>query len=123
VKVTATLDEAARTRFGLDVGPALAGPMPMKFSGRVGSDDREGRFSVEADLTNTKTRICCRLGQGAGPAGARGVHPDQAENQWLRFEDVLIDGQGVPRQGHGRSRQRRRPAGGELSVFATSDGD
>ena len=54
VKLQATLDEAARARLGLDVGPALAGPMPMKLTGRVGQDDREGRFNVEADLTDTK---------------------------------------------------------------------
>ena len=54
VKLQATLDEAGRARFGLDVGPALAGPMPVKLGGRVAQDDREGRFTVEADLTNTK---------------------------------------------------------------------
>ena len=59
----ATLDEAARARFGLDVGPALAGPMPMKLTGRVGQDDRRrplqrrGRSDQHA-----RSKICCRAG-------------------------------------------------------------
>ena len=53
IKLQATLDEAARTRLGLDVGSAIAGALPMKLSGRIG-DDREGRFNIEADLTPVK---------------------------------------------------------------------
>ena len=48
----------------------------MKLVGRVGTDDREGRFNVEADLTNTKIdESAAGLGQAAGQAGARWRSP------------------------------------------------
>ena len=37
VRLQATLDEAARTRLGFDLGAALSGPVPIKVDGRVGS--------------------------------------------------------------------------------------
>ncbi|MCZ7642394.1 MAG: hypothetical protein M5U33_06240, partial [Pseudorhodoplanes sp.] len=50
VRLQMTLDDAARSRFGFDVGPALAGPVPVRLAGRV-VNDRDSRFNVEADLT------------------------------------------------------------------------
>jgi len=124
VRLTATLDEAARSRLGLDVGPALAGPMPMKFSGRVGSDDREGRFSVEADLTNTKIE---NLLPGWVKAPGRQARVAftliKQKTSGLRFEDVLIDGQGVLAKGTVDLDGDGDLLAANFPVFATSDGD
>ena len=124
VKLTATLDEAARTRFGLDVGPALAGPMPMKFTGRVGTDDREGRFNVEADLTNTKIE---NLLPGWVKAPGRQARVAftllKQKTGSLRFEDVLIDGQGVLAKGTVDLDSNGDLLAANFPVFATSDGD
>ena len=124
VKVTATLDEAARTRFGLDVGPALAGPMPMKFTGRVGTDDREGRFNVEADLTNTKIENLLPGWVKAPGRQARVAFTLLKQKTGnLRFEDVLIDGQGVLAKGTVDLDNSGELLAANFPVFATSDGD
>jgi len=125
VKITATLDEAARARFGLDVGPALAGPMPMKFTGRVGADEREGRFNVEADLTNTKIENLLPGWVKAPGRQARVAFTlvKQKAAAGLRFEDVLIDGQGVLAKGTVDLDSDGELLAANFPVFATSDGD
>ncbi len=50
VQVRATLDEAARARFGFGTGPSLAGPVPVKISGKI-AENKDVRLTVEADLT------------------------------------------------------------------------
>ena len=124
VKVTATLDEAARTRFGLDVGPALAGPMPMKFTGRVATEDRDGRFNVEADLTNTKIENLLPGWVKAPGRQARVAFTLVKQKVGgLRFEDVLIDGQGVLAKGTVDLDTDGELLAANFPVFATSDGD
>ena len=54
VRVQATLDENARSKFGFDLGGVLTGPVPIKLSGRVAANDGDSRFAVEADLTQSK---------------------------------------------------------------------
>ena len=54
VRLQATLDEATRARLGVDLGSMLTGALPMRLTGRVGNDERDARFNVEADLTATK---------------------------------------------------------------------
>ena len=100
VKLQATLDEASRARFGLDVGPALAGPMPIKLVGRVGQDDREGRFSVEADLTNTKVEnLLPGWVKAPGRQARMAFTLVKQKGGGLRLDDLLIDGQGVLAKG------------------------
>src|SRR5262249_28402394 len=54
VRVQATLDENARSKFGFDLGGALTGPVPVKLNGRVAANDADSRFAVEADLSQAK---------------------------------------------------------------------
>ena len=69
-------------RLGLDVGPALAGPMPVKLDRPRRPDDKDGRFNVEADLTPAKIdNLLPGWVKAAGPAGARDLHAGQAEGQ------------------------------------------
>jgi hypothetical protein len=124
VKLTATLDEAARARFGLDVGPALAGPMPMKLSGRVGLDDREGRFNVEADLTATKIEnLLPGWVKAPGRQARLAFTLIKQKTGGLRFDDVLIDGQGVLAKGTVELDSDGDLQAANFPVFATSDGD
>ena len=123
VKLQATLDEAARARFGLDLGTTLTGALPMKLSGRVGGDDKEGRFNVEADLTALK--IDNLLPGWVKPPGrpARVAFTLVKQKSGTRFDDLLIDGPGILAKG-----SVELDAGGALEsvnlpVFATSDGD
>ena len=69
IKLSATLDEASRARFGFDLGPAVSGSIPVKLSGKIGGDTRLG---IDADLTSLKTRQCpSRLGQDVRQVDAR----------------------------------------------------
>ena len=124
VKLQATLDEAARARFGLDVGPALAGPMPMKLIGRVGQDDREGRFNVEADLTNTKVEnLLPGWVKAPGRQARMAFTLVKQKGGGLRLDDLLIDGQGVLAKGTVELDSDGELQSANFPVFATSDGD
>src|SRR5471032_1816017 len=42
IKLLATLDDASRARLGLDLGPAVSGAIPIKVTGKIGTDSRVG---------------------------------------------------------------------------------
>ena len=55
LRLTGTLDDAARNRFGIDSAIGLSGPIPIKVTGRVAfSTDQDSRLAVEADLTQAR---------------------------------------------------------------------
>jgi hypothetical protein len=124
VKLQATLDEASRARFGLDVGPALAGPMPIRLIGRVGQDDRDGRFSVEADLTNTRVEnLLPGWVKAPGRQARMAFTLVKPRGGGLRLDDLLIDGQGVLAKGAVELDSDGDLQSASFPVFATSDGD
>ena len=87
----------------------------MRLSGRIGSDDREGRFNVEADLSAMK--IDNLLPGWIKPPGrpARAAFTLVKEKTGVRFDDFLVDGQGITGARRRRVRRQRRSAIGELS--------
>lgn len=122
VRLQATLDEAARQRLGIDLGNMLSGALPMRLTGRVGQEE-QGRFNVEADLT--ATRIDNLLPGWVKQPGkqARLAFLLTRDKGAMRFDDLLIDGQGVLAKG-----SLELDSGGDLQtinlpVFATSEGD
>jgi hypothetical protein len=122
-RLQATLDEAARAKLGLDVGNTVGGNLPMRLSGRVGGPGRDSRFAVETDLTGV--RINNLLPGWVKPAGrpARVVFNAVKEKSGLRFEDLLIDGQGVLARGAVNFDDSGEIESANFPVFATSDGD
>ena len=54
MRIQATLDEAARARLGFELGGAVSGPIPIKLGGRVAANERDSKFTVEADMTAAK---------------------------------------------------------------------
>jgi hypothetical protein len=123
IKVTATLDEAARARLGLDVGNAVAGPLPMRLSGRIGAADHDNKFSIEANLTPAKIENL--LPGWVKPAGrpARASFTLVKGPSGVRFEDMLIDGQGILAKGSLDIDANGDLLSANFPVFATSDGD
>ena len=115
-RLQATLDEAARARLGLDVGPALAGAMPMQ-AHRPCRQRRAGRPLQRRSRSDRDQdrQSAAGLGQAAGRPARLAFTLVKREERRLRFDDLLIDGQGVLAKGVGRARQQRRPAVGELS--------
>ncbi|MBX9845723.1 MAG: DUF3971 domain-containing protein [Xanthobacteraceae bacterium] len=124
VRLQATLDEATRARLGIDLGSALTGALPMRLTGRVGNDDKEARFNVEADLTATKVdNVLPGWVKPPGRPARLAFLLVREKSGALRFEDLLIDGPGVLAKG-----SLELDSGGDLQnanlpVFATSDGD
>jgi Protein of unknown function/AsmA-like C-terminal region len=95
VRMQTNLDDAARSKLGLEFGGAISGSVPVKLSGRIGSADHESRLAVEADLT--AARIVDLLPGWNKPAGktSRATFVVVAGPQSIRFEDFVIDGSGT----------------------------
>src|SRR5262249_376873 len=112
VRVQATLDENARSKFGFDLGGALTGPVPIKLNGRVAANDADSRFAVEADLTQAK--VDNLLPGWLKPPGraSRATFTLISKPTGTRFEDVGVGGAGGGGGGgwgkrHGRGRRLR----------------
>ncbi|MBN8919978.1 MAG: hypothetical protein J0H62_04625, partial [Rhizobiales bacterium] len=123
VRMQATLDDAARTRLGLDFEGKLSGPTSVKMSGRMRLSDREGRMSVEADLTQAKIAdLLPGWTKNAGRA-AKANFTVLDRTQGARIEDLVLDGGGVNVRGW----LQFSPAGdiqqASLSPYALTDGD
>ena len=124
VRITGMLDEAARNSLGFDVGDAIAGAIPIRLSGRVGmTSEREGRFTVDADLT--PAQIDGLLPGWAKPSGkpARATFTLTTKPQSIRIDDLLIEGSGggvkgsIELDGSGEVQSAHFPA------YGFSDGD
>ena len=124
LRLQATLDDAARSRFGLNVGAALSGPLPVRLVGRVtDGDNSDSRFDVEADLT--PATIDGLLPGWGKPSGkpARAAFTLVRDKKSIRFDDLLIDGQGVLVRGNVELDAKGDVELANFPVFATSDGD
>lgn len=123
LKLQATLDEAARRRLGFDFGPAVTGLVPVKVTGRVGSDDKTNRINVEADFTQAK--IDNLLPGWAKPAGkpARATFLLTKDAKSTRFDDLTIDGQGTLAKGSVELDAAGDIVSANFPVFGLSEGD
>ena len=114
VRVQATLDENARSKFGLDLGGILTGPVPVKLSGRVPANEGDCRLAVEADLTQAKVD---NLLPGWSKAPGRAGRATFTLVIKRRRDPVRGFGRRGARrlgQGHGRGRCIRRRRVGEF---------
>ncbi|MCW5681912.1 MAG: hypothetical protein KF794_05225 [Xanthobacteraceae bacterium] len=90
-KVAATLDDAARTRFGIELGQWLFGPVTLRVHGISG--ERETKMTVDADMTAAQV---VELVPGWNkPAGqpARAQYRLTERDGALKFEDIVITSQ------------------------------
>jgi hypothetical protein len=95
VRIQGMLDESMRATLGLDQSNLISGSIPIQVTGRVAtSSDREGRFSVEADLT--PAQIDGFLPGWAKQSGkpARATFTLTTKPQSVRIDDLLIEGAG-----------------------------
>ncbi len=96
VHIAGTLDEAARSNLGFDtMGEAISGGIPIRLTGRLATtSDHEGRFAIEADLT--QAQIDGLLPGWAKPSGkpSRATFTLTTKPQSMRIEDLLIEGAG-----------------------------
>jgi len=123
VRVQATVDDVARARLGVDLGGFLAGQVPLKVNGRISSADGEGRFAVEADLT--QARVDKLLPGWVKPAGrqARASFVVAHKQQMSRIEDIVIESAGMSVKGTIDINDAGDIVAANLPIFHTSDGD
>ena len=122
VRIQATLDDAARARFGFDTNGMMSGPVAVKLSGRM-TADKESRLAIEADLTSAS--VDNLLPGWVKPAGkpARASFNLVSKAQSARFEDLVLDGSGSLVKGHIELGDDGDILSANFPIFALSDGD
>ncbi|HZD27160.1 MAG TPA: DUF3971 domain-containing protein, partial [Xanthobacteraceae bacterium] len=123
VRVQATLDENARSKFGFDLGGLLTGPVPIKLSGRVGANDGDSRFAMEADLSQAK--IDNLLPGWLKPPGrpARATFTLINKPAATRIEDLMVEGAGTSVKGTVEVDASGDVVSANFPTFALADGD
>jgi Protein of unknown function len=123
VRLHATLDETGRSKFGFDLGAYLTGPVPIKLTGRVPAQEGEGRFAIEADLTQAK--VDNLLPGWSKPPGRPGRATFTMINKptTCRFEDLVIEGSGTSVKGTVEVDSSGEVLTANFPVFGLSEGD
>jgi hypothetical protein len=123
VRLHATLDENGRSKFGFDLGAYLTGPVPIKLNGRVPAQEGEGRFAIEADLTQAK--VDNLLPGWSKPPGRPGRATFTLINKptTCRFEDLVIEGSGTSVKGTVEVDASGEVLSANFPVFGLSEGD
>ena len=119
----AKLDERARHRLGIDLGDAVTGVIPIKVSGDIGSDVKDGKLDVEADLTQAK--IDNMLPGWKKPAGkpAHASYTLVKTPKTVRFDNLTIAGSGADVKGSVEFDGAGEIVSANLPQFALSGGD
>jgi hypothetical protein len=120
IKLQATLDDSSRARLGLDLGPAVSGALPVKLTGKIGSDSRLG---VEADLTALKLDNILPGWVKTPGKSSRAVFNVVQKPQSTRFEDIVVDGGGVSIKGSLEVDQNGDLLNANFPTYSPSEGD
>ncbi|MEW6767589.1 MAG: DUF3971 domain-containing protein [Pseudomonadota bacterium] len=122
VKLSATLDDAARARLGVDLGSSLSGAIPFKLAGKIGGD-KENRFGVEADLTQAKIdNLLPGWTKVAGKSTKMTFNIVQ-KPQGTRFDDILVEGNGTLIKGTLEVDEKNDLVSASFPTFSPSEGD
>jgi hypothetical protein len=119
-RVVVSLDEAARSRFGIEL-PALSGPVMIRAQGTT--NDKETRANVDADLTNaTIVELAPGWNKIAGRP-ARAVFRLIDRDNGVRLEEVNVTGSGVNLKGSIDLDNDGGLTGANFTTFQLSEGD
>ena len=121
LRVSATLDEAARRRFGIDLNGSVTGAIPVKVTGRFGGKDE--RVNVDADLTPVKVDNLLPGWVKAAGRPARATYTLTKTPKSVRFDDLTIEGSGTLVKGAIELDSSGDVVSANLPVFSLSDGD
>lgn len=123
IRLQATLDDAGRTRLGVDLGTAMTGAVPVKVNGKIATGDRDSKFNIEADLTPLKLdNLLPGWTKAAGKSG-RAVFNVVQKPQTIRLEDILVDGSGTSIKGALELDQGGDILSVNLPTYSPSEGD
>jgi hypothetical protein len=124
VRMTGTLDDAARARFGLDVNGAITGPVPVKVGGRVAlNGDGDSRLSVEADFAQAKFDNLVTGWSKPPKTPAKATFTFVGRSRPTKLEDIAFDGNGATLRGNVEFDQNGDFVSGTFPVFGLADGD
>jgi hypothetical protein len=124
VHLTATLDDAARARFGLDANGSVTGPVGVRISGRVAlNGDADSRLSVEADLTQTKFENLVSGWSKAPKLPAKATFIYVGHSKPARLDDIVFDGNGASLRGAVEFDQNGDFLTGTFPAFGLAEGD
>lgn len=124
LRLTGTLDDAARTRFGFDVNGAITGPVGVKIGGRlVLAGGADSRLQVEADFTQARFDNVVPGWSKAPRTPARATFTYGGRGRQARLDDVTFDGNGASIRGAVELDQNGEFATGTFPVFALAEGD
>ncbi len=120
IRVSATLDDAARTKLGVDI-PGVSGPVGVRLVGTTNNKDT--RASIEGDLTQARIAdLIPGLSKPAGkPLKARFTVNDKGNS--VRLDDMVIDGSGTLLKGNIELSDNGELLGAAFPTFQLSDGD
>jgi Protein of unknown function len=125
LRLQATFDDAARSRFGFDFNGALSGPVPIRLGARIApSTDQDSRFAIEADLTQAKidnllpgwTKPAAKAARATFTMSSR-----KATNSHI--DDIVIEGGGVSVKGSVELDSAGEVAAANFPVFGMSSED
>jgi len=123
IKLQATLDDASRTRLGFDLGPQVAGAIPIKLVGKIGAPDRDSRMGIDADLTALKLDNILPGWTKLPGKSSRAVFNVVQKQQSTRLEDIVIDGGGVLIKGSLEVDQNGDVINANFPTYSPSEGD
>jgi len=101
LRLQATFDDAARSRFGFDLNGAVSGPIPIRLGAKIApSAEQDSRFAIEADLTQAKidnllpgwTKPAAKQARATFTMASR-------KGANTRIEDIVVEGGGVAVKG------------------------
>ncbi len=99
-RLQATLDDAARNRLGADLGSAITGPIAVRLAGKMAlSQDQDSRFTVDADLTQTKIDNLVPGWSKAAGRTTRAAFTYVGRPKSSRLEDIVVEGAGASIKG------------------------
>lgn len=123
IKLLATLDDASRARFGLDLGPAVSGAVPIKVTGKIGSPDHDSHVGIDADLTSLKLDNILPGWVKLPGKTSHAVFNVVQKPQSTRLEDIVIDGGGVSIKGSLEVDQNNDLMNVNFPIYSPSEGD
>jgi len=120
IRLTATLDDRGRARLGLNIGPRIAGPTPVRVM-TVGEDS--GRYNVEVDLGPAALAdLLPGWTKPRGQAARARFVAVEGDDGW-KLEDLLVESRGVLVRGSATFDDKGALVSGTFPAYNLSDGD
>jgi hypothetical protein len=125
LRLQATFDDAARSRFGFDLNGAVSGPIPIRLGAKVAaSADQDSRFAIEADLTQAKIdNLLPGWTKPAAKAARATFTMTSHKGANTRIDDIVVEGGGVSVKGSVELDGSGEVAAAHFPVFGMSSDD